>query len=101
MYEAWKVPSLRFSMYSSLNAHSKKSGESRRCHPAERGKKLCVAMPPPAKVEPCCGLRSGRYRNYINLGDRHEEEDISLRTERTVAYNHQLGRRQGKGRGSS
>ena len=35
------------------------------------------------------------------LGDRHEEEDISLRTERIVAYNHQLGRRQGKGRGSS
>src|SRR5260370_32950148 len=31
------------------------------------------------------------------LGDRHEEEDISLRDERIVACNDQLGRRQRKG----
>jgi hypothetical protein len=56
-------PRLRFSMYSSLSVDSEKFGG--RCHSAARGGNFCVAVPLGAKVEPCCGLRPGCYRNYI------------------------------------
>ena len=44
-------PRLRFPTYSPLNVDMEKFLVRRRCHSA--------------MWEPCCGLRPGRYRNYI------------------------------------